>query len=128
MTSKPIRPTRRELAILRALWDGGPSTVRELTAALNKEKPTGYTTALKMLQVMHEKGLVMRDESKRPQVYRARYSQEQTQTHLVRDLVQRAFDGSVKAMVMHALATRPSSPEELEEVEKLIDRIERRKK
>jgi len=126
MTAKQIRPTRLELTILRVLWDTGPSTVREITGTLNDSKPTGYTTVLKMLQIMNEKGLVSRDESRRPQVYRARHSQEQTQKQLVRDLLQRAFDGSVKTLVMQALATRKSSPEELEAIEELLDRIEGR--
>lgn len=126
MTGKQIRPTRLELTILRTLWELGPATVREITAALNETKPTGYTTVLKMLQIMNEKGLVSRDESRRPQVYRARYTQEQTQKQLVRDLLQRAFDGSVKAMVMQALSTQKSSHEEIEAIEKLLDRIEGR--
>jgi predicted transcriptional regulator len=122
-----IRPTRLELTILGVLWESGPSTVREITKALNKARRTGYTTVLKMLQIMNEKGLVSRDESQRPQIYRARYSQEQTRKHLLRDLLDRAFDGSVKALVMQALATRKSSPEEIEAIEELLDRIEKRK-
>jgi predicted transcriptional regulator len=124
MAPKPNRPTQLELTILRALWDKGPGSVREIQAALNTAKPTGYTTVLKMLQIMTEKGLVERDETVRPQIYRARYSQEQTQRQLLKDLVQRAFGGSVKALVMQALATKKSTAEDLEAIEKMLDRFE----
>jgi predicted transcriptional regulator len=124
MAPKPHRPTQLELTILRALWDKGPGSVREIQAALNTARPTGYTTVLKMLQIMTEKGLVERDETVRPQIYRARYSQEQTQRQLLKDLVQRAFGGSVKALVMQALATKKSTAEDLEAIEKLLDRFE----
>jgi predicted transcriptional regulator len=119
-----VRPTKLELSILRVLWESGPLPVREIQNILDAKKPTGYTTVLKMVQIMTEKGLVDRDESVRPQIYRARYSQEQTQRHLVRDLLDRAFGGSVKALVMQALAGKKSSAKEIEEIEKLLDRIE----
>jgi predicted transcriptional regulator len=118
------RPTKLELTILRALWDRGPGSVREIQTRLNEERETGYTTVLKMLQIMTEKGLVERDETVRPQIYRARYSQEKTQKQLLQDLVQRAFGGSVKALVMQAISTKKSSPEDLEAIEKLLDRFE----
>ena len=124
MATKQIRPTKLELAILKVLWEAGPRSVREIQGVLNESKPTGYTTVLKMLQIMTEKGLVERDETVRPQIYRAKYSQEQTQRHLVSDLLQRAFGGSVKALVMQALATKKSSAKDLEAIEKLLDRIE----
>src|SRR6266446_8449570 len=124
MAKKEVRPTRLELTILRVLWDAGPRSVRDIQEILNESRPTGYTTVLKMLQIMTEKGLVERDESVRPQIYRARYSQEQTQRHLVSDLLQRAFGGSVKALVMQALASKKSSPKDLDAIEKLLDRIE----
>src|SRR5215475_14032544 len=124
MATKQIRPTKLELTILRVLWSAGPHSVREIQNILNESKPTGYTTVLKMLQIMTEKGLVERDETVRPQIYRAKYSQEQTQRHLVSDLLQRAFGGSVKALVMQALATKRSSSKDLEAIEKLLDRIE----
>jgi BlaI family transcriptional regulator, penicillinase repressor len=98
--------------------------VRDIQRTLNEIRPTGYTTALKLIQIMTEKGLVERDETCRPQIYRARYSREHTQRQLLRDLMQRAFGGSVKELVLQALATKKSSPEELEAVEKLLDRIE----
>src|SRR5918912_1416674 len=118
MATKQIRPTKLELAILKVLWDAGPRSVREIQNILNESKPTGYTTVLKMLQIMTEKGLVDRDETVRPQIYRAKYSQEQTQRHLVSDLLHRAFGGSVKALVMQALATKKSSVKDLDEIEK----------
>ena len=124
MTSKQIRPTKLELAILKVLWEAGPRSVRDIQAILSEAKPTGYTTVLKMLQIMTEKGLVDKDETVRPQIYRARYSQEQTQRHLLSDLLQRAFGGSVKSLVMQALATKKSSAKDLEAIEKLLDRIE----
>jgi BlaI family penicillinase repressor len=122
--TKQRRPTEGELAILRVLWNQGPLTVRDIQKTLNAEKPTGYTTVLKLLQIMTEKDLVSRDEQVRPQVYRARHSQEQTQRQLLKDLVHRAFDGSVKALVLQALSTRKSSPEELQAIEELLDRME----
>lgn len=121
------RPTGAELTILRVLWEGGPRTVREIHQVLSAGKPArpmGYTTVLKLLQIMTEKGLVTRDESQRPQIYRAAYSQQHTQRQMVGDLVQRVFGGSVKALVMQALATKKSTPEELEAMERLLDRFE----
>lgn len=124
MASNPRRPTEGELAILRVLWDGGPQSVRGIQGVLNQVRPTGYTTVLKLIQIMTEKGLVDRDESVRPQIYRARYSQQKTQRQLVLDLMQRAFGGSVKALVLQALAGKKSTPEELAAMEKLLDRFE----
>ncbi len=124
MIPKQRRPTEAELAILRVLWEAGPGTVRDILAVLNRSKRTGYTTVLKLLQIMTEKDLVQRDETRRPQIYRTRYSQEQTQRQLLGDLLHRAFGGSVKTLVLQALSTKKSSPEELEAVEKLLDRFE----
>lgn len=115
------RPTDAELAILRVLWDRGPSTVRQVHEVLGRERPGAYTTALKLLQIMTEKGLVERDEQDRTHVYRARLSEEQTQRQLVRDLVDRAFGGSAAKLVMQALASRRASPDELREIRRAID-------
>ena len=115
------RPTDAELAILRVLWERGPSTVRQVHDALTPERPTAYTTALKLLQIMTEKGLVRRDETDRTHVYYARLSEDQTQRQLVRDLLDRAFGGSASKLVMQALATRRASAEELTEIRRLID-------
>ena len=121
--SKPStpRPTDAELAILRVLWERGASTVRQVHDALGRERPTAYTTALKMLQIMTEKGLVRRDESDRTHVYYPRLSEDQTQRQLVRDLLDRAFGGSASKLVMQALATKRASAEELTEIRRLID-------
>ena len=124
MATTDVRPSKLELTILRVLWDAGPRSVREIHAVLNQSKPTGYTTVLKMLQIMTEKGLVERDETVRPQIYRPQYSQERTQRQLLRDFIQRAYGGSVKSLVMHALATKKSSPKDLEAIEKLLERFE----
>ena len=128
MPTKPPRPTEAELVILRALWQIGPCSVREIHRELNETKPTGYTTVLKMMQIMTEKGLVERDETVRPQIYRSSYSQEHTQRQLLGDLLHRAFDGSVRTLVMQALATKKSSPEQLDAIEKLLDRFEAKEK
>jgi len=126
MPSHKIRPTPGELEILRVLWDRGPLSVREAQRILDLEKPTGYTTVLKLLQIMTDKGLVARDESVRPQIYRPAIPREQTQRQLLGDLVQKAFGGSVKELVLQALAGRASSPKELAEMEQLLDRMEAR--
>ena len=115
------RPTDGELAILRILWDRGPSTVRQVHDVLAHERQAAYTTALKLLQIMTEKGLVERDERDRTHVYRARLSEETTQRQLVRDLLDRAFGGSSMKLVMQALATKRASAEELRDIRKAID-------
>ena len=115
------RPTDAELAILRVLWDRGPSTVRQVHDVLGRERPAAYTTALKLLQIMTEKGLVRRDETDRTHIYHARLTQDQTQRQLVRDLLDRAFGGSASKLVMQALATRRASTDELDEIRRLID-------
>src|ERR671913_883068 len=115
------RPTDAELAILRVLWERGASTVRQVHDVLLRERPTAYTTALKLLQIMTEKGLVRRDETDRTHIYQARLSEEQTQRQLVRDLLERAFGGSASKLVMQALAAKRASAEELTEIRKLIE-------
>jgi predicted transcriptional regulator len=116
------RPTDAELAILRILWERGPSTVRQVHEVLARDRQAAaYTTALKLLQIMTEKGLVERDERERTHVYRARLGEEQTQRQLVRDLVDRAFGGSSLKLVMQALATRRASAEELKDIRKALD-------
>jgi BlaI family penicillinase repressor len=129
-SQKQRRPTEKELEILRVLWQHGPGTVREVLKALNHERKAavGYTTALKMLQIMTAKSLVDRDETTRPQIYRARLAQEQTQRQLVNDLLDRAFGGSAKSLVMQALGAAELSDEDLVRVERLLDRIEGNRK
>jgi predicted transcriptional regulator len=121
MTSEAPRPTDAELAILRVLWNRGPSTVRDVHEALLLERPAGYTTVLKMLQIMTDKGLVTRDERMRSHVYSTRLSEDATQQQLVADLVQRAFAGSAARLVMQALASSPATADELKEIRKLLD-------
>jgi BlaI family transcriptional regulator, penicillinase repressor len=118
MRRSPSRPTVAELVILRVLWRRGPCTVRQVQETLEEDRPTGYTTALKFLQIMFEKGLVLRDESERSHVYRARVSEQQTQRLLLRDLADRAFDGSLAQLVGHALAMKPVSRSEAAEIRK----------
>jgi predicted transcriptional regulator len=120
----PPRPTPAELEILRVLWDRGPSTVRDVQEQLEEERPTGYTTALKLLQIMTEKGLVRRDETARAHVYAARAPEQKTQQQLVRDLLERAFGGSASALVMQALSGRKTTKEELARIRELLDRLE----
>ena len=118
------RPTDAELAILRVLWDRGPSTVRQVHDVLSADRELGYTTVLKMLQIMDEKGLVARDMSERTHVFRARQSRADTQRDLVGDLLDKAFGGSAMGLVMQALTARRASREDLEEIRKLIDQAE----
>src|SRR3954470_14266048 len=107
---KPVKPTRSELAILRVLWQRGASTVRDVHDELNKTKKTGYTTVLKLMQIMADKGLLGRDESSYAHVYEARFAREQTQQTLVADLLDRAFDGSMANMLVQALSARKATP------------------
>ena len=117
------RPTDAELAILRILWERGPSTVRQVHEQLARDRQAAYPTALKLLQIMTEKGLVERDERERTHIYRAKLSEDQTQRQLVRDLLDRAFGGSASKLVMQALATRRASADELREIRKVIDGV-----
>jgi len=117
----PPRPTDAELAILRVLWERGPCTVRQVHDVLSRDRPAAYTTALKLLQIMTEKGLVRRDDTDRTHIFQARLSEEQTQRQLIRDLLDRAFGGSASKLVMQALAARRATPEELGEIRKLIE-------
>ena len=121
MARQTPRPTDAELEILRVIWERGPSTVRQVHESLATERDTGYTTTLKLMQIMADKGLVTRDESSRTHVYTARTSQESTQKQLVSDLVQRAFGGSAAELVLRALASHKTSDQELSEIRRLID-------
>ena len=112
------KPTDAELAILTVLWAKGPGTVRRIAEEMGRE--AGYTTILKILQIMTEKGLVVRDEAARTHIYAAAYTQDQTQRQLVTDLLERAFDGSAAKLVLQALAASKTSPEDLAEIKKLL--------
>lgn len=119
MSQLRVRPTDAELAILQVLWNQGPATVRQVHEAL-EARETGYTTTLKLMQIMAEKGLVSRDESSRTHVYTAKYTRDETQQRLVTDLLDRAFGGSAAALVMQVLSSQQASAEELRDIEQLI--------
>ena len=121
------RPTDAELAILRVLWDRGPSTVREVHEALRSSQSSGYTSVLKFLQIMTDKGLVVRDETNRAHVYGPKLSEQRTQLQLLSDLVDRAFAGSSAKLVLQALSGRRATREELRDIRALLDQLEERK-
>jgi predicted transcriptional regulator len=118
------QPTEVELQILRVLWERGPSTVRPIHEALAADKSTNYSTTVKMLSVMLDKGLVNRDERVRPLVYRAAKNQQTTQRGMLRDLIQRAYDGSAASLVLQALSTQRATPEELAEIRRMLDGLD----
>ncbi len=123
--SKPARPTDGELEILRVLWREGPSTVRDVHGILSKTKPgTGYTTVLKLMQIMADKDLVSRNEENKAHVYSPRIREDQTQRQLVGDLLDRVFGGSAARLVMQALATKKANPAELAEIRHMLDEFE----
>jgi len=122
MVQQPL-PTDAELAILSVLWRLGPSTVRAVHEQLSPSQGTGYTTVLKLMQLMAQKGLVVRDESQRSHVYRAASAEAQTQKRLLGDLMERAFEGSASQLVLRALSVKRSSAEELEQIRRLLDEL-----
>jgi len=117
-------PTDRELTILRILWDNGPSSVREVNQAMNRYRDTGYTTTLKLMQIMAEKGLLLRDQSQRKHIYKPAMSEEKTQKQLVGDLLERAFAGSAEKLVMRALSAKKVSAKELARIRKMLNEFE----
>jgi len=119
-TSSLPRPTEAELELLRILWEKQPATVREIYDALNEERASGYTTVLKMLQIMTAKGLVVRDEANRAHVYRAAISQDAMQSKILKDLTVRLFSGSAAQLALHALSMAPASDAELDEIRALL--------
>ncbi len=120
----PPRPTDAELEILAVLWSRGPSTVRDVHETIAKRKPAQYTTVLKLLQIMTGKGIVQRNEKERAHVYQASRPREWTQRQLAGDLLQRAFNGSAKSLVLGALSARKTSKEELAEIRELLDQYD----
>ena len=125
MGDKPTpRPTDAELAILNVLWERGPSTVREVHDALSPTHDSGYTTVLKLMQIMTDKGLVDRDESQRAHVYTSRLGEQRTQRQLLGDLIERAFGGSPAKLVMQALSASKASAEDLSAIRNLLDQME----
>ena len=126
VTSSNRKPTASELEILQVLWERGPSTVREVYEVLSAHKPIGYTSVLKFMQIMTAKGTVRRDEQQRAHVYEAVQPEEKTKRQLALDVLQRVFDGSASELMMHALAGRKTSREEVEELRRLLDDCERK--
>ena len=125
MPRKPAtQPTEVELQILNALWEIGPSTVKDIHAALEGERDVAFTTTQKMVQVMTEKGLLVRDDSVRPMLFSPAMSRDKTQLGLIDDLIQRAFGGAADKLVMHALRSKGISEKELEKINKLLERME----
>jgi len=125
MKHAPQKPTASELEILRVLWARGPSTVREVHEALSEKRSLGYTTVLKLLQIMTAKETVRRNETQRAHVYEACLPAEQTKQQIAGDMLQRVFEGSASQLMMHALAGRKASPGEISELRRLLDEYER---
>jgi BlaI family penicillinase repressor len=128
MKLSPQKPTASELEILRVLWSRGPSTVREVHDALSEKKTMGYTSVLKFLQIMTAKGTVRRNESQRAHVYEACLPAEQTKRQIAGDMLQRVFEGSASQLMMHAMAGRKASREEIEELRRMLDEYERNRR
>ena len=118
------RPTDRELVILGILWKQGPSTVRQVNEAMNKDGNTGYTTTLKLMQIMTEKGLLLRDDSQFKHVFRPAITEEKAQKQLVGDLLDRAFSGSAEKLVMRALSAKKVSARELARIRRMLEEFE----
>jgi BlaI family penicillinase repressor len=125
-TTSTRKPTASELEILHVLWERGPSTVREVQQALNEKRPIGYTSVLKLMQIMTTKGTVRRNEQQRAHVYEAVQPAEKTKRQLALDVLQRVFDGSASELMMHALASRKASQEEIDEMRRLLNEHERK--
>ncbi len=121
--NKTAGPTDRELAILAILWNNGPSTVRQVNDQMNKQQKTGYTTTLKLMQIMTEKGLVVRDDSKFQHIYKPAVSEEKTQKQVVGDLLEKVFSGSAEKLVMRALSAKKVSAKELAKIRKMLDEM-----
>jgi predicted transcriptional regulator len=125
--ARPPRPTDAELAILNVLWDRGPATVRQVQEQLEGTRGTGYTTTLKLMQIMLDKGLLKRDDSVHAHVYEAAVSRQRTQRQIVGQLLEQVFDGSAQQLVLQALSGRKSSPKEIAEIRELLDQLEKGK-
>jgi predicted transcriptional regulator len=125
-TPSTRKPTSSELEILHILWERGPSTVRDVHKALNEKRPIGYTSVLKLMQIMTAKGTVRRNEEQRAHVYEAVQPEEKTKRDFAMDMLQRVFDGSASELMMHALAGRKASKEEIDEMRRLLNEHERK--
>jgi BlaI family transcriptional regulator, penicillinase repressor len=124
-TTRYIKPTESELEILRVLWDRDTASVRDVHEELAKSKDVGYTTTLKLMQIMHEKGLVKRDDSLKTHIYQAAVSKEKTQKHLLGKMINTLFGGSPTELVIQALGNHKASPEELQEIQQLLDNLKK---
>lgn len=122
---KYIKPTESELEILQVLWAKGTASVREVHEELSRTKEAGYTTTLKLMQIMHEKGLVRRDDSVKTHIYQPAVSREKTQKHLLGKMINTVFGGSTTQLVMQALGNHKASPDELEEIQQLIENLKK---
>jgi BlaI family transcriptional regulator, penicillinase repressor len=121
------QPTEVELRILRKLWESGPSTAREVHNALNEDKETNYSTTVKMLAVMFDKGLVERDDSAFPMTFTAAIGQEETRRNVMAEVIQKLYDGSAKSLVMQVLSSQPASKADLDEIRQLIEQLDAQK-
>ncbi len=124
--SKPIKPTESELEILQVLWEKGAATVREVHEVLSVYKESGYTTTLKLMQIMHEKGIVSRDDSNKTHIYKSQIDKEKTQQQIVGKMVNALFGGSASQLVMQALGNANASKEELDEIQKLLNNLKKK--
>lgn len=125
-TEATVKPTESELEILQILWKKGESTVRDVHEILEKNKDAGYTTTLKLMQIMHEKGLVSRDTSARTHIYTSNVNQQKTQQHLLNRMIDNVFNGSASRLVMQALGNHNASPEELNSIKKYLDELSKK--
>ena len=128
MSPQNPRPTEAELEILSVLWELGPATVRQVHTELSKQRDVGYTTVLKLMQIMTDKGLLKRNASQRSHIYQVKQKQASTQRQLVKDLMLRAFDGSTEKLVIQALASKKAKPKEIAEIRRMLDDIDGGKK
>src|SRR6185295_19055642 len=125
MSQKPIKPTESELEILQVLWQKGKATVREVHEELSRTKDSGYTTTLKLMQIMFEKGIVSRDDSAKTHIYQPIVTRERTQRHLVEKMIDTLFSGSSAELVMQALGNSKASKQELDEIQRMLDDLKK---
>lgn len=125
-TANQLKPTESELEILQILWEKGNCTVRDVHEILEKNKDSGYTTTLKLMQIMHEKGLVARDTSSKTHIYHALQNQEKTEQHLVKKMIDNVFNGSAARMVMQALGNHSTSKDEIDAIKEYLDHLSKK--
>jgi predicted transcriptional regulator len=125
MSQKPIKPTESELEILQVLWQKGKATVREVHEELSRTKDSGYTTTLKLMQIMFEKGIVIRDDSNKTHIYQPNVTREKTQRHMVGKMIDTLFSGSSAQLVMQALGNSKASKQELDDIQRMLDDLKK---